>query len=174
MSFQTLGQTTINILGQIIRQTFRLVWFILKTLLTPLLYKLGLGKSDVSDERKPAPRHDWWDTPKPGNTETATDALTFELEGTTGFLDVPTLLLVENNQVVLIVDHEFKDIPSWVEWDRTWQKLSIVQMGGALAELALGPEILREAEIDKVRRLLLVTGPTENRLSHFVSIIIRD
>ncbi len=92
-----------------------------------------------------------------------------------GRLDAPTLLLNEGNQAVLIIEHDFRDIPSWVEWDRKGWRLSLALMGGGLLELPLTSETLAQAPVEGIKRLLLVTGSTEkDRISHFVAIITRD
>ena len=157
---------------------------LLKAFLTWILYKLGLRKKVYDHDSLNAPAtaeepEPWWAAgqDKHGHDKpfsAGDDDLSFELEGANGRIDAPTLLLEDNGQAVLIVEFDFRDIPSWVEWDRTWQKLSIAQMGGALAELPLGPEVIRASSIDRVKRLLLVTGTGESKISHFVSIIIRD
>lgn len=94
--------------------------------------------------------------------------------GTTGRLDVPTLLFSDGPHLVLIVDYDFEDIPSWVEWDSRLKKLSVVQIGGAAAELPLGIPANVNAPIDETQRMMLVTGRYERRNAHFVNFIIRN
>ena len=94
--------------------------------------------------------------------------------GTTGRIDVPTLLLNEEQHMVLVVDYDFEDIPSWVEWDAKLKKLSVVQMGGAAAELALSIPANMNASLTQIQRMMLVTGRYDRRNGHYVSFIIRD
>jgi hypothetical protein len=61
-----------------------------------------------------------------------------------------------------------------VEWDRKTWVLSLALMGGGLQELPLNPEALASVSIDRIRRLMLVTGKTKEKISHFVAIIARD
>ena len=94
--------------------------------------------------------------------------------GTSGPVNAPTLWLHEDPHIVLLVDYDFEDFPSWVEWDRKAHKLFVVQMGGAAAELALDVPANENMSATGIHRLLLVTGRRERRNSHFVSFIVRD
>lgn len=127
---------------------------IIKNLCNALLLRLGLRRAD---------------SPAPVMAAAGPD----RPHGTTGRLDVPTLLLNEDSHMVLIVDYDFEDIPSWVEWDARMKKLSVVQMGGAAAELALGIPAGLNASFETMQRLMLVTGRFERRNGHYVSFIVR-
>lgn len=129
----------------------------LKALLTDFLYKLGLGKRK-SAPASPAPVENEWVRP----------------HGTTGLVEAPTLLLTEDDRIVLMVDYDFADFPSWVEWDMKARKLSVVQMGGAAAELALTMPLHQIGMIGEAKRLMLITGRHERRNGHYVSFIIRE
>lgn len=132
----------------------------LKTILTDFLYKLGLGK------RKPV-------SESPAPPETIPE--TVKQHGTTGLLEVPTLLLTEDDKIVLMVDYDFADFPSWVEWDMKARTLSVVQMGGAAAQLALTMPMQQLGALnDKTMRLMLITGRYERRNGHYVSFIVRE
>lgn len=132
----------------------------LKTILTNLLYKLGLGKRKSTPSGTAAPD---------AETEPARP------HGTTGLLEVPTLLLTEDDKVVLMVDYDFADFPSWVEWDMQARTLSVVQMGGASAQLALTMPMQQLGALnDKTMRLMLITGRYERRNGHYVSFIVRE
>lgn len=146
----------------------------LKALFIDFLYNYGIGKKG---ESAPAPAQiwekpqNWWGVADGETSQTSSGDLVLE---EVGKLDAPTLLLNEGNQAVLIIEHDFRDIPSWVEWDRKDRTLSLALMGGGLLELPLSPEALENALIDRIRRLLLVTGNTTEKISHFVAIITRD
>ncbi len=96
------------------------------------------------------------------------------VHGTTGLVNAPTLWLHEDPHIVLLVDYDFQDFPSWVEWDRKARKLFVVQMGGDAAELALDVPANQNMPTGDVHRLMLVTGRQDRRNAHFVSFIIRD
>lgn len=132
----------------------------LKTKLTDFLYKLGLGKRESAPAAPVLP-----------------DAVpeTARQYGTTGLLEVPTLLLTEDDKIVLMVDYDFEDFPSWVEWDIKTRTLSVVQMGGAAAQLALTMPMQQLGALnDKTMRLMLITGRYERRNGHYVSFIVRE
>ncbi|MDB5492223.1 MAG: hypothetical protein JWO78_2072 [Micavibrio sp.] len=128
-----------------------------KTLLKSFLYKLGVRKPETG-----------LSPPDPVIQEET------RKHGTTGLLEVPTLMLCENEKVVVIVDHDFMDFPSWVEWDVKESKLSVVQMGGDYAELALNMAGHHAATVMRTQRLMLVTGRFDRRNGHYVSFIVRD
>lgn len=130
----------------------------LKTILTDFLYKLGLGKRKTDSAAPSVP-----------------EAETARPHGTTGLLEVPTLLLTEDDKIVLMVDYDFADFPSWVEWDMQARTLSVVQMGGAAAQLALTMPMQQLGALnDRTMRLMLITGRYERRNGHYVSFIVRE
>ncbi len=95
-------------------------------------------------------------------------------EGINGKLDSPAVLLFEGGQAVLSVGYEFDDVPSWVEWDAHTRKISIAQMGGAMAELGIYiPEGLEQA-LNDVRNLLLITDKGGRKLIHYIAFLIRN
>jgi hypothetical protein len=128
-----------------------------KALLKSFLYKLGVREQETGPS-----------LPEPVIQEET------RKHGTAGLLEVPTLMLCENDKVVVIVDHDFMDFPSWVEWDVKESKLYVVQMGGDYAELALNLAGHHAATLMRTQRLMLVTGRFERRNGHYVSFIVRD
>ncbi len=57
------------------------------------------------------------------------------LQGTNGPLDADLLVMREDDRVIVVVDHDFTDMPEWVEWDVSRNIFAIAQMGGAVAEM---------------------------------------
>lgn len=101
-----------------------------------------------------------------------------EVRGIHGVLDVPALLLREDDRVVLSVDVYFPDMPSWLEWDVDAATLSVVQMGGAMSQLALTLPPEDAVAFEAVRRVLLVARESkefgvEDKLIHYISLIVR-
>lgn len=96
------------------------------------------------------------------------------VHGTTGLVNAPALWLHEEKHIILLIDYDFEDFPSWIEWDRKARKLFLIQMGGAAAELPLDVPANENMPASDIHRLLLVTGRHERRNAHFVSFIIRD
>jgi hypothetical protein len=126
-----------------------------KRLLTGLLYKLGWesARTKALDAQQPedsAP------------------------EGTQGRIDAEAALLLEDDRAVLSVGFDFADVPSWVEWDLRSGRLSVAQMGGALAELSLDlPRSARDS-LRSLKRLALVTGNGPDKLMHYIAFIVRE
>lgn len=102
-------------------------------------------------------------------------------EGFNGPLGAAALLLKEEDMIVLSVDFFFTDMPSWLEWDADTNKLGIVQMGGAIAELNLEVPAAHVVDFETAKRVLLVTRKGQKRLEsandqklvHAVNLIIR-
>lgn len=102
-------------------------------------------------------------------------------QGFHGPLGADALLLKEDDRIVLSVDFFFSDIPSWLEWDAGTKKLAIVQMGGAVAELALELPESHVIDFEKARRVYLITRKGQKRLEsandqklvHSVNLIVR-
>jgi hypothetical protein len=129
----------------------------LKSLLTGLLYKLGIWK-ESGDSAQPSPRPEAHDIPA----------------GTHGRLEADAVILSEDNRIVLSVGHDFEDVPSWVEWDMKTGRLSVAQMGGALAELKLQLPLFYKERMKNVKRLALVTGSGPEKMMHYIAFIMRE
>ena len=129
----------------------------LKSLLTGLLYKLGIWKESagVGETASPAEIH-----PAPA--------------GTHGRLEADAVILSEDDRIVLSIGHDFEDVPSWVEWDMKTGRLSVAQMGGALAELKLQLPLFYKERMKNVKRLALVTGSGPEKMMHYVAFIMRE
>lgn len=114
-------------------------------------------------------------------SEAVPRSLLREEEGFHGPLGAAALLLKEEDMIVLSVDFFFSDIPSWLEWDADTNKLGIVQMGGAIAELNLEMPPAHVIDFESAKRVLLVTRKGQKRLEsandqklvHAVNLIVR-
>ena len=129
----------------------------LKSFLTGLLYKLGIWKESGESDRA-SPRPDAHDIPA----------------GTHGRLEADAVILSEEDRIVLSVGHDFEDVPSWVEWDMKTGRLSVAQMGGALAELRLQLPLFYKERMKNVKRLALVTGSGHEKTMHYIAFIMRE
>lgn len=96
------------------------------------------------------------------------------LQGTHGRLSSDVVLLIQNGHVVLVVDHEFDDIPSFIEWDRTRKSLGVAQMSGAVAEVKanLPPEM--NGPLSSSRTILLMTRFNGNKVAHQLNLMVHD
>jgi hypothetical protein len=92
---------------------------IIKQFLTYCLYRCGWKKTE--EPSLPA--------------QTQESPLEKPMIGTNGPLLADMLVMKKDGRVTIVVDHEFEDIPEWVEWDISRNTIGIVQMGGAVAEL---------------------------------------
>lgn len=84
------------------------------------------------------------------------------------------ILMHHNDNVALVVDHDFKDVPSWIEWDCGQNKLAIAQMGGTITELQVK---LQKEELDRYKdrkRLYLVVTQNGEKIIHSLSFIVRE
>lgn len=95
------------------------------------------------------------------------------LKGTNGPIQADVLVLEENGRVIMVVDHDFLDIPEWVEWDISRNIIGIVQMGGAIAELrsVIPPE--KEAVFRSVPNILLATRFEGQKVAHSIYMVVR-
>lgn len=128
----------------------------IKELLTDFLYKWGIGAQTTAEKDKA----DVPDDPEP--------------EGVNGRLEAAASLMKQDDLAVLTVHHDFSDIPSWVEWDLHSRRISIAQMGGALAELDILIPLSEKPDMEKIRRLALVTGSGPDKMAHYVTFLIRE
>ena len=118
---------------------------------------------------------------EPLPVESVPRSLLKDNEGFNGPLGADALLLTEEDKLILSVDFFFSDIPSWLEWDSETNKLGIVQMGGAIAELNLEVPQDNIIDFEKAKKVLLVTRKGQKRLEsangqklvHAVNLIVR-
>lgn len=129
----------------------------LKSLLTGLLYKLGIWKESARVPHEPV----------------KAEQIVVPV-GTHGRLDADAVILSEGDRVVLSIGYDFADVPSWVEWDMSNGRLSVAQMGGAVAELRLELPLFYKERMKDVKRVALVTGRAPAKMMHYVAFIMRE
>lgn len=94
-----------------------------------------------------------------------------------GIIHQDPLLAFEDGKLVMVVEHHFENVPSWVEWDKERRIVTIAQMNGDIDEAKL--EIREECigRLEMARNLLLVSlDPTNHkneRIMHSVPILVR-
>ncbi|MDY0029930.1 MAG: hypothetical protein RBR86_08335 [Pseudobdellovibrionaceae bacterium] len=96
------------------------------------------------------------------------------LIGTNGPIVADMLVMKRDDRIVLVVDHEFQDIPEWVEWDVSRNIIGIVQMGGAVAELN---SVIPPEKVDMFRNaknLALAIRFDGRDVVHGVYLVVRD
>ncbi len=124
-------------------------------ILTDFLHKIGLSfGAETKQSAQPSP------------VEPQTDPKR-------GVIEKEPLLAFENGKLVMVVEHHFDNVPSWVEWDKERQIVTITQMNGDLDEAKL--EIKEEyiERLEMARNLLLVGNDNNERIMHSVPILAR-
>lgn len=129
----------------------------IKDLLRKLLYKLCIWRK-VDDEE----------------TSFSADDTVLSPQGVNGVLDVETALLFEDDRVVLMVDYDFVDMPSWIEGDAETKAVSIVQMGGAVAQLKLELPEQERQRWSYLSRIALVSGTGAEKMMHYISFTLHN
>lgn len=93
--------------------------------------------------------------------------------GTNGQIKAEALMAREGEKLVLVIDTDLKDIPSWVEWDVGGDQIGVAQSGGAFAQLKLKIPPDRAAQLKLAQRLLLITKTGSMNIAHHVPFIVR-
>lgn len=93
--------------------------------------------------------------------------------GTNGPLNCDVIVLAEGDKVVLAVDHEFTDVPEWVEWDVPRGIFGIVQMGGATAEIKSVIPAEKVGMLKDKQNILLTTKYEGKKIVQSVHLVVR-
>lgn len=92
-------------------------------------------------------------------------------KGFDGTLKADAAIAIEDNKIVLAVDYDFAEAPSYVEFDMKSRKISIVQATGDVAVLGTISVPMEERElINASSKVALVTGTGEDKLLQVVSL----
>ena len=75
--------------------------------------------------------------------------------------------------LVVVVDHSFDDVPSWVEWDAARKVLSIAQMNGQIDEAHAEIAPNHYETLQNSRKLLLVSNDNKEKIVHFLPFLAR-
>ena len=113
--------------------------------------------------------------------QSASDAENVQVETQTdpkvGKIDHEPLLALEEGKLVMVVDHYFENMPSWVEWDSERKVITITQMNGDLDEAAIDLKEEYFESLKMAQKLLLVSNENASndneRIMHTVSFLSR-
>lgn len=87
------------------------------------------------------------------------------------------LIAIEKGELVMVVDHVFRNIPSWVEWDEKRSILRVAEMNGTVndARVNLKKEYLEElAARQKILMISNQRGKSEDdKIMHYVPFLSR-
>ena len=94
--------------------------------------------------------------------------------GTNGPILADLMVMRKDDRVILVVDHDFLDVPEWVEWDVSRNTIGIVQMGGAVAELksVIPPE--KAVMFRESKHISLATRFEGKNVVHGVYMVVRE
>ncbi|MCB9990569.1 MAG: hypothetical protein H6867_04200 [Rhodospirillales bacterium] len=84
------------------------------------------------------------------------------------------VFLHHNDNIALVVDHEFEDVPSWIEWDEGQGKIIVAQMGGTITEIETKIPAKELEEYKEQKRLYLIANYGGEKIIHHLSFIVRD
>lgn len=124
-------------------------------LLRKMLYKLGLGTSPESED------------------ETVPVQIPERTQPRSGRIDREVVFALKDGYMVLMVDHQFDGVPSWIEWDQSRKTVSFAQMGGDMDEMNAD---IRAEYVDALmdtKKVLLVSNDNTKKIVHFVPFIAR-
>ncbi len=88
-------------------------------------------------------------------------------------IDIEPVLALKNDHLVMVLEYEFKNIPSWVEWDNDRQVVTIAHMNGDVDEAPLELNEEHITIIDEQKKVLLVSNDNANKIMHAVKFIAR-
>ena len=127
----------------------------LKTMIRPVLVLFGLQKEEEEVAQIPEEKE-------------------VKIEGTQGLIEANGIIGRENDKIALVIDFEFGDIPSWVEWDVDLKQISIAQTGGAVAILNTRLSEKEAQDFESTDNLLLCTNIGKERIVHTIPLILRS
>lgn len=125
-------------------------------ILTNILHKLRLCDECASGVREVAP-----------------DAVEAQTEPKRCVIEKEPLLALKDGHLVLVVEHSFSNVPSWVEWDGESRVMTIAQMNGDLDEAKI--EIKKEflEQLKAAKKVLLVSNDNEERIMQCIPFFAR-
>lgn len=88
-------------------------------------------------------------------------------------IDLEPILGFKDNYLVMVVQHRFENIPSWVEWDSDRKTVTITQMNGDIDEAKLDLKTEQLERLKNVQKLLLVSNDNEEKIMHYVQFLAR-
>ncbi|MAE52413.1 MAG: hypothetical protein CMH27_11440 [Micavibrio sp.] len=126
----------------------------LMNFLRNILYKLGVGSPPAEDTAIPSQ--------VPERTQPRM-----------GKIDQEVVFAMRDGYMVLMVDHQFDGVPSWIEWDNDRKTVSFTQMGGDMDEMNADIKVEYIDALMDAKKVLLVSNDNEKKIVHFVPFIAR-
>lgn len=83
------------------------------------------------------------------------------------------IFAIKDGYLVVILDHHFKDVPSWMEWDAERKIASITQLGGDMDEVEADIKDEYVYALIDAKRVLLASNSNDKKIVHFIPFIAR-
>lgn len=122
--------------------------------LRKLLYKFGIGSES--------------ETPREEGVKVKP-----EPESRVGKIDTEAVFAIKDGYLVVILDHHFGDVPSWMEWDAERKVASITQLGGDMDEVDADIKDEYVYALIDAKRVLLASNSNDKKIVHFIPFIAR-
>ena len=94
--------------------------------------------------------------------------------GTDGKIDVDVAVVVKGEKLVMAIDCDLGDVPSWVEWDLSVDQFSIAQNSGSVVHISSKIAHERVEALKKIGKLMLVTSVGSEKVAHHIPFVVRD
>lgn len=88
-------------------------------------------------------------------------------------IDAEPIMAMKDGHLIMVVQHQFSNIPSWVEWDNDRHVVTITQMNGDIDEAGLELKDEHLLMLKDLTKLLLVSNDNEGKMMHYVQFIAR-
>ena len=119
-----------------------------------LLYKFGIG-SPPEEPRNEAPASHYQPEPRFGK------------------IDGEAIFATKDGYLVVVLDHQFSDVPSWMEWDAERKIVSITHLGGDMDEVHADIKDEYVYALIDAKRVLLASNQNDKKVVHFVPFLTR-
>ena len=83
------------------------------------------------------------------------------------------VLAQKDGHLVMVVDAQFNNVPSWVEWDGERSVVTITHMNGDIDEAPLEVKDEYITSLNENRKILLVSNDNEEKIMHYVQFLSR-
>lgn len=88
-------------------------------------------------------------------------------------VDAEAIFAIKDGYLVVILDHQFNDVPSWMEWDAERKIASITHLGGNTDEVEADIKDEHVYALIDAKRVLLASNSNDKKIVHFVPFIAR-
>lgn len=127
---------------------------VIMNFLRKLLYKIGIGLP-MEEPQKEAPMGEQ------------------QPDFRVGKIDTEAIFAIKDGYLVVILDHLFEDVPSWMEWDAERRVVSITHLGGNMDEVEADIKDEHVYALIDAKRVLLASNSNDKKIVHFVPFIAR-